>query len=213
LKKLFATLAIAATLVMGASISASATKPESHKVTICHAHPADSLTGPWVSISVDVASVGYQHSGHQDEHDGDIIPPYSYGDFSYEGKGDQSILANGCVAPEPPKEVFAPTATLLGPCGDPLYGLDLGNVESTIPVTFTATYKSVSHHVLFNAVKTYTLDPGETLYTYTKALRMHVKAGYPIVVTASAEGQTDLVLIDELSVRSRGVVCPWQSQG
>ncbi len=105
-------------LAVGLTIAdqAGATPPNpEHKVTICHAHPADSLTGPWVSITVDVASVGYQHSGHQDEHDGDIIPPYEYTDaegvvFSYPGKGDQAILANGCVAIEPsPTPTPSPT--------------------------------------------------------------------------------------------------------
>lgn len=102
--------------------AAHATQPNpEHKVTICHAHPADSVTGPWVSITVDVASVGYQHQGHESEHDGDIIPPYSYTDvegntFSYEGKGDQDILANGCVivpdespSPTPPPTTPPPT--------------------------------------------------------------------------------------------------------
>lgn len=84
----------------------TAPNPE-HKVTICHATPPDTAAQGYVSITVDVASVGYQHSGHQDQHDADIIPPYSYTDaeghtFSYPGKGDQSILANGCVVPDDP---------------------------------------------------------------------------------------------------------------
>lgn len=83
-------------------------------MTICHAHPADSVTGPWVAITVDVASVGYQHSGHESEHDGDIIPPYEYTDadgqtFSYPGKGDQPILAAGCVASVDPSPTPTPT--------------------------------------------------------------------------------------------------------
>jgi LPXTG-motif cell wall-anchored protein len=100
--------------------AASATQPNpEHKVTICHAHPADSLTGPWVSITVDVASVGYQHQGHQSEHDGDIIPPYQYTDvegttFIFEGKGDQAILENGCaaidVSPTPTPTTPPPTS-------------------------------------------------------------------------------------------------------
>jgi hypothetical protein len=116
MKKLLAVLMLAvASLTIAAP--AMATAPPDHKVTICHAHPADSIEGPWVSITVDVASVGYQHQGHQSEHDGDIIPPWSYTDdegtvFSYEGKGNQDILANGCVvpdAPPPPPELGCET--------------------------------------------------------------------------------------------------------
>lgn len=103
-------------VTLAAVNTAVATQPNpGHKVTICHAHPADSIDGPWVSITVDVASVGYQHSGHQDQHDGDIIPPWSYtddegGEFSYPGKGDQSILENGCKA-STPTETPPPTVT------------------------------------------------------------------------------------------------------
>lgn len=104
------------------ALAARATAPPSHKVTICHAHPADSLTGPWVEITADVASVGYQQSGHQDEHDGDIIPPWEYTDaeggvFSYPGKGDQAILENGCVALNPspsPTESPSPSPSETG---------------------------------------------------------------------------------------------------
>ncbi len=56
---------------------------------------------------VDVASTGYQHSGHEDQHDADIIPPYTYIDngalFSFPGKNfdaiGQAIWNNGCVVP------------------------------------------------------------------------------------------------------------------
>jgi hypothetical protein len=97
--------------------TAWATEPNpEHKVTICHAHPADSVTGPWVSITVDVASVGYQQSGHQDEHDGDIIPAYSYVNsdytvFTYPGKGDPSILEAGCKAAVSPSPTPTPSET------------------------------------------------------------------------------------------------------
>lgn len=113
-------LAIGIVGMLGAVSSATPPNPD-HRVTICHAHPADSLTGPWVEITVDVASVGYQHSGHEDQHDGDVIPPYTYTArdgtvFTYAGKGDQEILANGCEAIEPsptptPTETVTPTPT------------------------------------------------------------------------------------------------------
>jgi hypothetical protein len=90
--------------------------PPEHKVTICHATPADTAKNGWVVIEVDVASVGYQHSGHQAKHDADIIPPYAYGAFSFAGKNwtteGQAVWANDCQAVTPtatPTE--APTAT------------------------------------------------------------------------------------------------------
>lgn len=95
---------------------AHATQPSpEHKVTICHAHPADTAASGYNEIEVDVASVGYQQSGHQDEHDADIIPPWSYtvgeSTFSYDGKNwtdeGQAIWNNHCEVPsstttEPP---------------------------------------------------------------------------------------------------------------
>ena len=94
---------------------ASASPPPEHRVTICHATPPDTAANGWVEITVDVASVGYRHSGHEDEHDADIIPPYEYDDFSYPGKGDQAILANGCVSTTPsPSQTPSPS-----PSGSP----------------------------------------------------------------------------------------------
>ncbi len=120
MKRLLAAAVLTAGLLVFANSSAAqATQPNpEHKVTICHAHPADSLTGPWVSITVDVASVGYQHQGHESEHDGDIIPAYSYVNvegqtFSYAGKGNQAILESGCVAltTPTPTPTVTPTET------------------------------------------------------------------------------------------------------
>lgn len=109
---------IAACVMLGvllylATLPAYASPPVrgEHKVTICHATPPDTAADGWVSIEVDVASVGYQHSGHQDQHAADIIPPYHYDDVSYPGKGDQSILANGCVKPETPPPTTPPPTT------------------------------------------------------------------------------------------------------
>lgn len=101
-----------------------ATPPPEHKVTICHATPADTAANGWVAIEVDVASVGYQQSGHQDEHNADIIPAWSYTNnegqtvsFSgknlstnFGGKTGAQILSNGCVKPTdtPPNDVNCP---------------------------------------------------------------------------------------------------------
>jgi LPXTG-motif cell wall-anchored protein len=70
-------------------------KPPTHKVTLCHA--THSSTNPYVSIDVDVASAGvaadlHGHRSHAD----DIIPTFTYDGVTYQGQGDQSILANGC---------------------------------------------------------------------------------------------------------------------
>ncbi len=152
---------IALTLALTTGV-AHATPPVQHKVTICHAHPADSLTGPWVSITVDIASTGYQHSGHQDEHDGDIIPPYSYDDdgdgvpdFEFAGKNwdevGQAVYANDCVAPgetPPPPVEPEPSLSASAFCitdgtqvvveGD----ADGGTASPALPFTLELPYKS-----------------------------------------------------------------------
>ena len=105
-RALLGSAAVAALIGFTAGPALTSSPNPEHEVTICHAHPADSLTGPWVSITVDVASTGYKNAGHESEHDGDIIPPYAYTAsdgtvFTYAGKGDQTILANGCEGGTP----------------------------------------------------------------------------------------------------------------
>src|SRR6266567_939130 len=95
-------------LALGNVASALATKPLEHLVTICHATPPDTAAQGWHAITVDVASSGYRKSGHQDRHDADIIPPWSYtaadrNILSYPGKNwtdaGQAIWNNDCIAP------------------------------------------------------------------------------------------------------------------
>ena len=105
-------------VVFGAgTLSAGATQPPDHKVTICHRTNSD--TNPYVVETPDIASSGYLQAGHNDhtgpiwasgmkaDHDkwGDIIPPYDYGDFHYAGLNwtglGQAILRNGCTIPAP----------------------------------------------------------------------------------------------------------------
>jgi hypothetical protein len=111
-------------MVVGVS-SASASPPPRHKVTICHA--THSTTNPYVEINVDVASSGFGSAGHADHtgpvptspddlaqfkadgvHWGDVIPAYTYGDFSYPGlnfdDAGMALLDNGCKVPELPPE-------------------------------------------------------------------------------------------------------------
>ena len=77
----------------------------SHKVTICHATPPDTAEQGYNSIEVDVAAAGGQMSGHQDQHNADIIPPWSYGGTDFAGKNwdatGRAIYDNGCVVPSP----------------------------------------------------------------------------------------------------------------
>ena len=110
-------LALAAALV-STSGAVLATAPVKHEVDICHATPPDTAANGYQLLTVDVASVGYQSSGHQDEHAADIIPPWSYVDdqqvtHSYAGKNwdaeGQAIWENDCVDPN---ATPTPTATI-----------------------------------------------------------------------------------------------------
>lgn len=102
------------------SVGAMATKPMpspgDHKVVICHHNNG---VKDFVQIDVDIASSGYLQGGH-DGHAEDIIPPYTYGDFSYPGKNwttdNIAIWNNDCkaVTPTPtptPTETSGPEPT------------------------------------------------------------------------------------------------------
>ena len=96
--------------------------PPEHKVSICHATPPDTAANGWVTLEVDVASVGYQHSGHESEHDADIIPPYSYGSFVFDGKNwdaeGQATWENDCAAVEASVEPTATATATATPTGE-----------------------------------------------------------------------------------------------
>ena len=94
------TFAFGLALVVGgiATMTVSATKPSpAHRLVICHA--TGSGSNPYAQLVVDIAPSGYVDGDHS-RHDRDIIPPYVYGDFSYQGKNwdaeGQAIWANGC---------------------------------------------------------------------------------------------------------------------
>lgn len=128
MKRLIGGLTLAALLSIGFAATAGATKPApDHKVTICHR--TDSNTNPYVRITVDIASSGYLKEGH-DSHNGpvwdptlkaqhikwgDIIPPYTYGTFTYPGKNwteaGIAIYQNGCAIPGEPAPSESPSAT------------------------------------------------------------------------------------------------------
>lgn len=134
---------LAAVMIGSTAVVATATKPPDHKVTICHA--TGSQTNPYVVINVDIASSGYLKAGH-DLHDDDIIPPYTYGTFSYPGKNwtasGQTILANGCrlavaaQAVTAPKSKTSPTLATsstqaTGAGGSPAAGAGSGAVSGS----------------------------------------------------------------------------------
>jgi hypothetical protein len=125
---LIATAVVAGTMLMAGAVPASATPPPDHKVTICHA--TNSVTNPYVVITVDIASSGYVKAGHdghtgdiptsiadvqtmKDNHEawGDVIPAYHYDptNFDYPGlnwtQAGMDLLANGCAIPQEPREV------------------------------------------------------------------------------------------------------------
>ena len=107
---------IGVALITPATTLATQPAPD-HKVTICHATNSD--TNPYVEITVDIASTGYVEHGHSDHTGpiwdatlkarhiswGDIIPSYTYNDFTYAGLNNTGlglqILANGCAMPTP----------------------------------------------------------------------------------------------------------------
>jgi len=112
---LIATLVALLTGLFAVSGVATATKPApDHKVTICHATAAfDSNDNrKYVVETVDIASTGYVKGGHysppanlgaKHEDGGDIIPPYTYEEFVFEGFNwtdeGQAIWENDCVVP------------------------------------------------------------------------------------------------------------------
>jgi hypothetical protein len=148
-KPLIAVLTSAALVMAVGMGTALATKPNpEHKVTICHAIPPDTAANGYHAITVDVASVGYQHSGHESEHGADIIPPYEYTDvdgdtFSYPGKNwteaGQAISRNGCNLPDqpPPPPVSNPTGSItVGTCDNKVSSAFMDNSGSNVDVTF-----------------------------------------------------------------------------
>ncbi|MEW6225228.1 MAG: hypothetical protein AB1627_11425 [Chloroflexota bacterium] len=130
-----------ASLVVGAALvvpsAAFATQPApDHKVTICHRTNSD--TNPYVVIDVDIASSGHLQGGHDTQHEGpiwvlglkdqhiewgDIIPPYTYLEFSYPGQNwtaeGQATWADGCAMADPSEEPSEPAADPSEPAEEP----------------------------------------------------------------------------------------------
>jgi hypothetical protein len=107
--------------ILGAALlmpaTSLATRPDpAHKIDICHR--TDSNANPYVPMLVDIASSGYVENGHatrhlgpvwnptlKDQHIkwGDIIPPYTYNDFTFPGlnwnDAGQAFYNNHCAIP------------------------------------------------------------------------------------------------------------------
>jgi hypothetical protein len=147
-----------AILAASFAVPATATKPApEHKVTICHGTASE--TNRWIKLNVDIASSGYVKGGHHKDQGAshgsyhrqgkDIIPPYTYGDFSYPGQNwnsrTQAIWENGCKVPPPPPVVrFKPQANYFV-CGDPRVFFVLNNrksreVSAHYRITFTTAH-------------------------------------------------------------------------
>ena len=107
--------ALLGALALTFSMATVAFATDSAKIRICHA--TDSNSNPYVNPNVNISSSGHLQGGHDTEHLGplwpatgddgkwgDIIPPYTYGDFVYEGHNwteeGQAIYNNGCKIPE-----------------------------------------------------------------------------------------------------------------
>lgn len=100
MRKALAALLLGVSLVVIGLQPAAATKPDpGHKVTLCHR--TGSATNPYIVITTDIASDGYVkggHTGHEQVGNGlggDIIPAYTYKDFSFPGKNLDLVFGNG----------------------------------------------------------------------------------------------------------------------
>lgn len=149
-----------ASLVIGAALAAPsaalATRPApDHKVTICHRTNSD--THPYVVETVDIASSGHLKGGHDTQHEGpiwdptlkaqklewgDIIPPYTYGDFVYAGQNwsaeGEAMLRNDCAPSEPAGEP-GPGAPSEEPTPEGAVEGETGRADPTPPPTDTVS--------------------------------------------------------------------------
>ena len=113
------------------------TKPEEHKVTLCHA--TGSSANPYVMITVDYHALKEGHTAAK----GDIIPPTTINGVTYSGNWDaagQAIFNNGC------KPVVAAQAPVTTTTTQATTTVETTTVATTtqaqLPVTTTVTTPS-----------------------------------------------------------------------
>jgi hypothetical protein len=160
-------LIVAGLVLLGSGMSvAQASKPApDHKVTLCHR--TGSVDGGnqhngYSVITVDIASVANAKDarGHDDHNQigngpgGDIIPVYTYGDFTYSGKnlggGGQAFLDHGCNATPPTTTTTTTTTPVTTTTTTPV------TTTTTTPVTTTTTTEA-----LVTPTSAVTTPPGE----------------------------------------------------
>lgn len=141
--------------------------------------------------------------------------PVVQGSYFVDAQGRSYVLVANTdkLDPEPSASEcpqYAPKVTVEGPCGDPLYGFLFDNSASSVDVTFTVSYEGYVHRVPTPRTKSYTVAAGATLDTFNATDRLHIKAGYPVTVVASAANEPDVTLASFTAERSHGGICPWQ---
>jgi LPXTG-motif cell wall-anchored protein len=191
-------------VVMGvASPGAHATPPRpEHKITLCHR--TDSYTNPYVSITVDVASVLHHgHDGHggpvffagipKHQKWGDIIPPFNFGSGEiYGGKNwtsDGTVVFNrGCATAATVTTTSVPTVTTK----------PVATTTTAAPPTSTTTMPtSTSSPPTSNPTNT-TLAPSSTTAPANTASTIHTPSSSTTtapgtVTTAGGEVSTIVV--------------------
>jgi len=151
----------AVALTFSATSAVLATAPTGHEVAICHANSDEK--DPYVKETVDIAQAGYGdqagHSAHGGDgvwypgakadkfNWGDIIPPFDYGDFHYDGlnwtAAGQEIWNNACVffvhEPGIHIEKHASETTLPAGGGSVSYSYDVTNTGNVPLSNVTVT--------------------------------------------------------------------------
>jgi uncharacterized repeat protein (TIGR01451 family) len=142
--------AVLAALVLTFSMVGAVSATQQAKIRICHA--TDSNAHPYVDPVVNISSSGHLQGGHDTEHLGplwpatgddgkwgDIIPPYTYGDFVYEGHNwtdeGQAIYNAGCKTPD--ETEHDPQIHIVKSASDTTLDAGGGSVTYTYKVTAT----------------------------------------------------------------------------
>lgn len=162
MKRIIAAVATAVMVLVPASpalANGHKPKPETKKVTLCHATPPASAKNGWNLITVSKKSVIKEH-GH-DSHAKDIIPPFDgYAGKNWDETG-QAIFNNGC---KKPGETPSPTTTTTAP--SPTVTETTTTTVTSPPVTETQT-STVTDTSTVTETGTVTLPPTTVTETGT----------------------------------------------